>query len=104
MSGRLMERNLLAIELQNEPFAVQRVNDLIKSASRLPGMSPEILKYYVFTGNVTNLALAPDAPEIKILVKSGKTEDLKNVSDMFDQSFLSERVIKYFLCYPKECR
>jgi len=62
------------------------------------------VKYYVFDGNVSNLAYAPDSPEVKILLRSGETADIQDVSDMFDHRFLSERIIKYFLCYPKECR
>jgi hypothetical protein len=53
---------------------------------------------------VSNLAYAPDLPQVKILRKSGVTADIETVSDMFDHRFLSERIIKYFLCYPKECR
>ncbi len=64
----------------------------------------ELTKYYVYTDSISNLAYAPGAPEVKILLKSGKTADISSVSDMFDHRFLSERITKYFLCYPKEYR
>ena len=99
-----MRRNLLAIELQNEPFTENRINEAKGSARKLLDLSSETVKYYVFTGTVSNLAYAPDSPEIKILTKSGGTVDMKTVSDMFDHHFLSERIIKHFLCYPKETR
>ena len=60
--------------------------------------------YYVFTNSISNLAYTPDAPVVKILLKNRKTADISTVSDMFDHRFLSERITKYFLCYPKECR
>jgi uncharacterized protein len=104
MSRRIMQRDLLAIELQNEPFTERRVEELKKTAGNLYKVSPEMATYFVFTGTVSTLAYAPDAPEVKILTKSGRTEDIKTVSDMFDHRFLSEKIIKYFLCYPKECR
>ena len=104
LSRRLMNRDLLAIELRNEPFTEKRVGELKRMTENMLGISPEMSKYFVFTGNVTNLAYAPDAPEVKILIKSGQTADVHTVSDMFDHRFLSERIIKYFLCYPKECR
>jgi hypothetical protein len=50
------------------------------------------------------VAYVPEAPEVKILLKNGKIADISAVSEMFDHRFLSERMIKYFLCYPKECR
>ena len=104
LSRRLMQRDLLAIELQNEPFTSKRISDLEKEAVRTLRIDSGLVKYYVFTGNISNLAYAPDSPEVKILVKSGETVSIQSVSDMFDHQFLSERIIKYFLCYPKECR
>jgi uncharacterized protein len=104
LSRRLMQRDLLAIELQNEPFPANRISSLKTDAGKRLGISEDMMRYYVFAGNVSNLAYAPDAPEVKILRKSGETVDIQAVSDMFDHRFLSERIIKYFLCYPKECR
>ncbi len=104
LSGRLLRRDLFAIELQNEPFPVKRVVDLSNSAGQLMNVPPELADYYVFTNSISNLAYTPDTPEVKILLKNGKTAEISTVSDMFDHRFLSERITKYFLCYPKECR
>jgi HD superfamily phosphohydrolase len=104
LSGRLIKRDLLAIELQNDPFPKERVKKLKAQAGKLLGLSQELIDYYVFTNSISNLAYTPEAPEVKILLKSGKTADISDVSDMFDHRFLSERIIKYFLCFPKECR
>ena len=104
LSGRLLHRNLLAVELQNDPFPENRVARLKTLAGDLMGISPDLAGYYVFTSSISNLAYTPDAPEVKILLKSGKTANISDVSDMFDHRFLSERMTKYFLCYPKECR
>ena len=51
--------------------------------------------------SVSNLAYTPDAPEVKILLKNGKTADISAVSDMFDHRFLSERITKYFSLLSK---
>jgi uncharacterized protein len=104
LSGRLLRRNLFAIELQNEPFPKERVKELRNLVGDLMNVSPEFEDYYVFTDSISNLAYAPDAPEMKILLKSGKTVDISTISDMFDHRFLSETITKYFLCYPKEVR
>src|SRR5665647_851185 len=104
LSGRLLRRDLFAIELQNEPFPVKRVKELSNSAGRLMNIQPELEDYYVFTNSISNLAYTPDTPEVKILLKNGNTAEISTVSDMFDHRFLSERITKYFLCYPKECR
>jgi HD superfamily phosphohydrolase len=104
LSGRLMRRDLFAIELQNEAFCEKRIQELKISAGGLLKISPELTDYFVFTGTISNMAYTPDTPEVKILLKSGDTADVSAVSDMFDHRFLAERMTKCFLCYPKECR
>jgi HD superfamily phosphohydrolase len=104
LSGRLMRRDLLAIELQNDPFPEERISELRTLTQDLMKIDQKLADYYVFTDTISNLAYAPDSPEVKILLKNGKTADISTVSDMFDHRFLSERITKYFLCYPKECR
>ena len=94
----------LAIELQNEPFSKERVNRLKAQAVEMMNTDLLTTEYYVFTNSISNLAYTPHSPEVKILLKSGKTADISDVSDMFDHRFLSERITKYFLCYPKEFR
>jgi len=104
LSGRLLRRELFAIELQNDPFSKKRLNELKLMTGSLMNVDPEFADYYVFTDSISNLAYTTDAPEVKILLKGGTTADISSVSEMFDHRFLSEKITKYFLCYPKECR
>ena len=104
LSRRLLQRDLFAIELQNNPFPLTKVNDLREKVRTLMNVGSGLEDYYVFTNSISNLAYTPDAPVVKILLKNGNTADISTVSDMFDHRFLSERITKYFLCYPKECR
>ena len=104
LAGRLIRRNLFAIELQNEPFPDDRLTGLKKMAVEMMKISPEQADYYVYAGSISNMAYAPDSQEVKILRKNGSTAVISTVSDMFDQHFIAERIIKYFLCYPKELR
>jgi HD superfamily phosphohydrolase len=104
LSGRLIRRDLLAIELQNGPFPEERLNSLRPLAAKKLNLPDELLGYYVYTNSISNLAYTPEAPEVKILLKDGTTAGISSVSDMFDHRFISEKITKYFLCYPKECR
>jgi uncharacterized protein len=104
LSRRLMKRDLLAIELQNEPFFSEKVDRYRESAGNILNIDQNDIDYYVFTNSISNLAYTPEAPEVRILLKNGETADISSVSEMFDHKFLSERITKYFLCYPKECR
>jgi HD superfamily phosphohydrolase len=104
LSGRLMTRNLLAVELQNEPFSENRINELKDRAVKHMKIKSEMTDYYIYANSISNLTYAPDAPEVRILLKNGTIADITTVSDMFEHRLLSERVTKYFLCYPKELR
>ncbi|HEX2977088.1 MAG TPA: HD domain-containing protein [Bacteroidales bacterium] len=104
LSGRLINRDLFAIELQNEPFSELRLEELKDLAEKRLGTDHRDAGYFVYAGSISNMAYTPEAPEVKILLKSGSTADISEVSDMFDHRFLSERITKHFLCYPKECR
>jgi len=104
LSGRLLYRNLLSVELQNEPFSKVRLNELREKAVKLMKIDRALTDYYVYSDSISNRTYAPDAPEVRILLKNGTISDITEVSDMFDHRMLSERVTKYFLCYPKEIR
>jgi HD superfamily phosphohydrolase len=104
LSRRLSQRDLFSIELQDTPFPEHRVSELRTRAARLMKVGRDFEDYYVFTSSISNMAYTPDATEVKILLKNGNTADISTVSDMLDHRFLSERITKYFLCYPKECR
>ena len=104
LSGRLIRRDLFSVELQNEPFTESRLNELRERAIKLMKISREMIDYYVYTNSISNLTYTPDAPEVRILLKNGTIADITEVSDMFEHRLLSERVTKYFLCFPKEIR
>jgi HD superfamily phosphohydrolase len=104
LSRRLLKRDLFAIELQDSPFPDKRVKELRRKAGALMMVGNESEDYYVFTNSISNTAYTPDGTEVRILLKNGITADISTVSDMFDHKVLSERITRYFLCYPKECR
>lgn len=104
LSSRMMTRNLLAVELQNEAFSDERINELKNRTSNYMKIDRKMTDYYVFTNSISNLTYAPDSSEVRILLKNGTIADITTVSDIFEHRLLSERITKYFLCYPKEFR
>ncbi len=99
---RFVCRDLLAIELQKTPFDPARVGETAQKTMETLGLSADEVRYYVNTGDVFNQTYAPGTPEVRILLKNGSTPDITAVSDLFDKEALSEKVTKYYLCYPKE--
>lgn len=99
---RFVNRDLLAIELQRTPFDPARVSETARRAMEMFSLTADEVKYFVNTGDVYNQTYAPGTPEVRILLKNGTTPDITAVSDLFDRDALSEKVTKYYLCYPKE--
>jgi len=104
LACRLIHRNLFAIELSNEPFSDERIEKLRKTVEKKMGIGESESKFFVYSGAVSNLPYTPEFHEIKILLKNGKTDVISSISDIFNHKFISEKIIKYFLCYPKEYR
>lgn len=104
LSGRLLSRDLLAIELQNQSFDSDNVKQKSDMAGKIMKLNIAGMKYYVFSGEVSNRTYAPSAPSVKILTKSGDLKEITEVSDMLNHDALSQKTTKYFLCYPKELR
>jgi HD superfamily phosphohydrolase len=99
---RFINRDLLGIELQNSPFEKKKVDEIKKIAGDFLNLEGDDCNYYVNTGDVYNQTYAPGTPEVRILLKNGTTKDITAVSDLFNKDGLSEKVTKYYLCYPKE--
>jgi hypothetical protein len=59
-------------------------------------------KYFVFTGEISNLAYQIKNQQISILYKNGKVQDIIEASDQLYLKALSKTVTKYYICYPKE--
>lgn len=104
LSSSLLLRRLPAVELSSEPFDENRVEELRKMAGNLLQTGPDMIDYFVFTGEVSNRTYAPDQGPIGIMMKSGGIRDITEVSDIFTHNLLSQDRIKYFLCYPKNLR
>jgi len=99
-----IQRELPAIELSNEPFDENVVERLRILAGDLLDIPPELSGYFVYTGEVSNRTYAPDEPQVGILHKNGAIRNISEVSEMFDHQSLSQKTIKYLLCYPKSLR
>jgi HD superfamily phosphohydrolase len=104
LAERLITRNLFAVEIQNEPFPDATIDSLRDKLASTMRIDRGLADYYVFTNSISNLTYALDAPEVRILLKNGKIAGITEVSDIFYHNLLSEKVTKYYLCYPKEIR
>lgn len=100
----LLDRELFGTELENEPFAGDRLDKLNKAIAESYGLSEKEAAYFLIADSTENHAYHPKSDKINILYKSGKVLDIAHASDQLNITVLHKTVTKYFLCYPKEFR
>lgn len=99
---RLTDRHLFRIEMQEDAFDPNYINDLRQRIAQLYGWSQEEADFLLLHGVSSNHAYHPKKPAINILYKDGTLKDISEASDQLNISVLSQPVVKHFICYPKE--
>ncbi|MGV6845525.1 MAG: HD domain-containing protein, partial [Lutibacter sp.] len=101
LSKSLINRKLPKVILQNSPFTNQFIDKQKELwLKKHPNKELE-LNYFIFDGHVSNQAYEVGKESIKILYKNGTLKDLASASDQFNIQALSNKVFKYYLCFPK---
>lgn len=102
LSNGLVNRRLFRIEMQNTPFAEEKIEQIKKQTAKKYHLSQEETDYFVFFEKTANYTYHPGNDKINILFKDGTVKDITEVSDQLNIHLLSKPTTKYFLCYPKE--
>ncbi len=97
----LVERKLLKVKLQAEPFDEQLLQEKRAEAAGKLGISPEETGYFVFTGEASNTTYDPGDERINILFKDGTVRDISEVDNALIRHNMSGAVRKYYICYMR---
>ena len=100
LSKMLLNRDLLKIKVRLNDFEEQKIKRLQK-LSLAKGVEEKDIKYFIFTGVMTNRAYNPGKEIIKILTKNGRVVDLTKTSEAINLEPLSQVTERYYICYPK---
>lgn len=98
----IINRDLLKIKIKNKPIKrldLQSYEEALMSKYKITKAEAQ---YFVFSGEITNIAYQQKKQHINILLKSGKTKDIVKASDQLNLKALSKPVTKYYMCYPKK--
>jgi HD superfamily phosphohydrolase len=96
----LVERNLLKVRFQQEPFSSSEISSLISKAAHRLKLTEEETAYFVFTGEAVNTTYNPYDEHIKVLFKNKIVKDISEVDNALIHQQISSPVKKYYLCYP----
>lgn len=102
LSKMIINRELLKIEISNEPITKEYFEEVFKNKQKELNLTPEELDYFVFIDSVQNQAYDSSKSKINIYYKSGVIKDISEASDQLNIQALTKPVVKYFICYPKQ--
>lgn len=101
LCDNLLMRKLLKARFQDSPVTDEVLQSTRADFKRRMGLDDQEVKYFVFGGEVSNMAYSAGIHEpIEILHKDGTIENISTASDMHNIMALSNQVKKYFICHP----
>ena len=95
----LVDRHLLKIKLQAEPFNEKLIKEKKREVVTHLQISEKEADYFVFTGEATNITYDPGDERINILFKDGTVKDISEVDNALIHRHLASPVKKYYICY-----
>ncbi len=95
----LVDRKLLKVKFQPEPFREEEVMQLRETVAIKLNISISEAAYFVFTGEAVNTTYNPTDEHIKVLYKDGTVTDISKVDNALIHAQVSSPVKKYYLCY-----
>ncbi len=98
----LVERKLLKVKLQAEPFDPSFVKEKQKEAMAKLDINESEVNYFVFTGEASNTTYDFTDEQINILFKDGTIKDISDVDNALIQHNLSGATKKYYFCHLRD--
>ncbi|HEX6430731.1 MAG TPA: HD domain-containing protein [Niastella sp.] len=95
----LIERRLLKVKLQAEPFDQDWIRTQRNNICRHLNIKDADCDYFIFTGEAENTTYDPSEERINILFKNGTVTDISKVDNALIHQALASPVKKYYICY-----
>ena len=95
----ILDRRLLKIKLQSEPFSETFMQQKTAEACRKLDISVEEAGYLVFSGEAVNTMYKTYDEHINILFKDGNVKDISEVDNALIHKTLASAVKKFYICY-----
>ena len=95
---RLLNRQLLKIKLQAEPFEAAEVQEKLADAAKQLGVDESIASYSVFTGTANNTMYQSQDERINILFKDGTVKDIAAIDNSLIHQTISAPIKKFYIC------
>ena len=100
LSSRLLDRKLFRIEMSNEPFSSEDIQEKVDNIINRWALTEEEARYYVSSDSVDNQPYIEGG--IMLKTKDGGLVEFAKANDNLSVESLTRKVVKSFLCYPKD--
>jgi len=97
----LVDRKLLKIKLQNDPFPDSIITEKKQEAIEKSGIPEKEVDYFVFTGETSNTTYNLADENINILFKDGTVKDISAIDNALIHRHLNSTIKKYYICYMR---
>lgn len=101
LATSLLNRSLFKISLRNEKISKEEITELRTSMSEKFKLSEKDTNFFLHSGVISNEAYVSKGQSIKIKRKSGELLDIALASDLPNIKALSKIVKKYYICWAK---
>ncbi|MDE3235168.1 MAG: HD domain-containing protein [Bacteroidota bacterium] len=98
LCNRLLNRQLLKIKLQSDPFNAAFVEEKRKEAAAELALSEKEARYFVFTDEAINTMYKTHDEKINILFKDGSVKDISAIDNPLIHQTISAPVKKFYIC------
>ena len=95
----LVDRRLLKIKLQTEPFKEKAIQEKRGEVASYLQITEKEADYFVFTGEAINTTYDTNDERINILFKDGSVKDISQIDNALIHQQLSGPAKKYYICY-----
>lgn len=97
-----IDRRIFKVEVSDEPFAEDYVNEKVAAIAEKYGIAEEdAQKYFTSSLTIGKDMYSIDEDHIEMIVDEESTCDISELSSMLDISTLSKKVRKFYFCYQK---
>nr|WP_255709970.1 HD domain-containing protein [Pontibacter harenae] len=102
LATSILNRKLFKVIISNKPIDEEMLLGISELVQERFKVSEEDVKYLMISGMISNNAYDFEGQTINMLTKSGYVVDVAEASDLPNIRALSNKVEKYYVCYPKE--
>lgn len=101
LASDLVNRRIFKVKVSSEPFSEEEKEEKRLELMQKMGISYEDTSYFLSESTAHNEMYDNTENSIRIIYKNEQTNDICEVSDLLNNSVVSQKIRKYYLCYQR---